>query len=288
MSLAANLQKTFPIFVSHNSKRLADMNRFILSLSTAFYLITATTFSALAGSVVPDDKTLAHEGARLGRAFNIAMKAGDAKAQNDIINEFNSILVTLKKQSQADILTGAFNNCNVPITRPETDAILYSRALMNAHISKDPIAIEDAEDISETVKKIYATDREAQEADRFSKLYECAVNGARLGYEYSLTNDSTRSKAITDNASVTRNTICSADSLSIKVFNDSFDYYSINLTTPENDAEIYSKKMKQATASGKQSDINAIARIVGYVYERYSFDRSKEEADKFNSLLNSL
>lgn len=264
------------------------MNRFILSLSTAFYLITATTFSALAGSVVPDDKTLAHEGARLGRAFNIAMKAGDAKAQNDILNEFNSILVTLKKQSQADILTGAFNNCNVPITSPETDAILYSRALMNAHLSKDPIAVEDAEDISETVKKIYATDREAQEADRFSKLYECAVNGARLGYEYSQTNDSTRSKAITDNASVTRNTICSGDSLSIKVFNDSFDYYSINLTTPENDAEIYSKKMKQAAASGKQSDINAIARIVGYVYERYSFDRSKDEADKFNSLLNSL
>ncbi len=231
--------------------------------------------------------SLVNHGLRLGLAYSEALKSGNTEKQSEIINEFNGILKTLRKQEQADILVNAFNNHTVPITNPETDAILYSRALMNAHGKADSTAIQDASDISETVKNIYLSNRNAQEAMQFTHLYECAVSGARLGNEYSLS-DEVSGKAIKAKAEQTSNKLCAGDSLSVKVFNDSFDYHSIRLTTPENDAEIYSEQMIAATKSGNQSSVNFTAKIIGFVYEHYCFERNREEADLFNTHINKL
>ena len=51
---------------------------------------------------------------------------------------------------------------------------------MNAHRSGDSIAIEDAEDIAETVKRIYVAEREESEAADYASLYD----GWRPTYEY--------------------------------------------------------------------------------------------------------
>ncbi len=235
-----------------------------------------------------DDNTLSSEGGRLGRAYNVAMKADDITKQNEVIDEFNSILEQLRKQHQVDIFTNAFNNINIPITNPETDAILYSRALMNAYAKNDTIAIEDASDIAETVKKLYSIERDSSYSELFAKLYKCAVSGAISGKEYSQAADSIVAKAITDKANIENKKICNGDSVAIKIFNDSFDYYSISITTAEEDAVKYSNMMKHAIASGKQANIDAVARITGYVYEHYSFDRNKEEAEQFNNRVNEL
>lgn len=264
------------------------MYRLFQKLSASIIATIILTTASSAQTTVPDNNTLASEGARLGRAYNAAMKAGDAGKQNEIINEFNSILITLKKQEQADILTNAFTNCTVPITKPETDALLYSRALMNAYAKGDSIAIEDATDIAGTVKNIYSTERTPEQAELYARLYDCAVSGARLGKEYSEATDTTACNGITAKADEIRSTVCAGDSLSTKIFNDSFDYYSIRLTTPEDDAAIYSEKMKQAGATGNQSQVNAVARMIGYVYEHYSLERSKEDADRFSTLTNEL
>lgn len=243
--------------------------------------------ACISWATTDDNTSLANHGLRLGWAYSEALKAGDTEKQADIITEFNDILKTLRKQEQADILVNAFNNCTVPITNPETDAILYSRALMNAHAKADSTAIADASDIAKTVRNIYLSNRNEQEAVQFAQLYECAVSGARLGNEYSFS-DEVNGKAIKTKTEQTRNNLCAGDSLSVKAFNDSFDYHSIRLTTPENDAEIYSEQMIAATKSGIQSSVNFTARIIGFVYEHYCFERNNEEADRFNSLINKL
>lgn len=233
------------------------------------------------------DDRLAHEGRRIGRAYHLALKSGDIDMQNDALNQFNEILVTLRKQSQADILTKAFNNVNINLTTPEKDAILYSRALMNARAKNDSIAIEDAIDIAKSVKEFYITERSNDDAIRYYNLYNNAVTGAELGNKYCLESDVMARMDIISEASEIRHSLAS-DDIATQIFNDSFDYYSIKLTTPEEDAKYYSSEMKKAIASGNQSQIDIVARIIGMVYEHYSFDRNADEANQFNSLTNKL
>lgn len=98
---------------------------------------------------------LAREGARIGRQFRAAVQSGDVEAQNAALDEIDAILATLKKQEQVDALSNAFNNCNVVITNPATDAEGYILALGNAYVEGDTIGIEDAQDIIATVQRQY-------------------------------------------------------------------------------------------------------------------------------------
>ncbi len=256
-------------------------------LSRLFFIISAILFaSPIINAQTMSDDRLAHEGRRIGLTYHLALKSGDTDMQNDAINQFNDILVTLRTQTQADILTNAFNNINIPITKPETDAIIYTRAIMNARAKNDSIAIEDANDIAAAVKEIYLTDRNAEESQLYAGLFEKSLAGATWGAKYSTADESAKSaiKADADNFKAA----FQADTVAVKVFNDSFDYYSINLTTPDEDAKKYSAIMKDATASGQQANVDAAARIIGLVYERYCFDRNGEEAKQFETAINEL
>ena len=249
---------------------------FVLAFSTDVY----------AQNNLTDDR-LAHEGRRIGIAYHLAVKSGDIDMQNDALNQFNEILVTLRKQSQADILTKAFNNVNIHLTTPEKDAILYSRALMNAHAKGDSIAIEDTIDIAKSVKEFYIVERCNDDANKYYNLYNIAVNGAELGNKYSVETDAMAQMEIISEAGEMRQSL-ESDSIASKIFNISFDYYSIRLKTPEEDAIYYSTEMKKAIASGQQSQVDAISRIIGMVFERYKFDCSDEAAALFNTRLNEL
>ena len=79
-----------------------------------------------------------------------------------------------------------------------------------------------------------------------------------------------------------------SDSIATKIFNNSFDYYSITIKTPEEDAIYYSSEMKKAIATGEQAQVDIVSRIVRMVYERYKFDCSDESAKLFNTRLNEL
>ncbi len=257
------------------------MFKYIFVILASYFIFSS---NAYAHSNLTDDR-LAHEGRRIGIAYHLAVKSGDIDMQNDALNQFNEILVTLRKQSQADILTKAFNNVNIHLTTPEKDAILYSRALMNARAKGDSIAIEDATDIAKSVKEFYIAERCNDDALKYYNLYNFAVKGAELGYKYSIETDAMTRMDIVSEAGEIRQSIAS-DYIATQIFNDSFDYYSIKLTTPEEDARYYSNEMKKAIASDDQSQVDVIARIIDMVYERYSFDRNAEEAKQFNSLIN--
>ena len=233
------------------------------------------------------NERLAQEGRRIGRDYHLAVKSGDIDSQNDALNRFNEILTTLRKQSQADILSKAFNNVNIVLNTPEKDALLYSRALMNAKAKKDSIAIMDAIDIAKSVKDFYAIERSNNDAERYYNLYDHAVTGADLGNEYRMTTDAMNRMDIISTANEIRQSL-ESDSTASEIFNDSFDYYSIALKTPEEDAIYFSTEMKKATASGQQSQVDAISRIIGMVFERYKFDCNDEAATLFNTRLNEL
>lgn len=224
---------------------------------------------------VPDDATLKEEGTRLGIAFYTAGQAGDTNAQNAVLNEFNDILLSLKKQYQVDILTDAFNRCNVPLSTPQQDAKAYSRTLMNAKISGDSIAIEDANDIIVTVRKLY-NERSIEEAAKFEFYLNAANTGGTLGLEQS-----------TDAYNLERAQF-ESDSLAVNLYDYSYGYYSVKITTVEDDATTYSQMMREATTTGDQEEVNRIGKIIGYVYEHYSLERGKEDANLFNERLNEL
>ncbi|MBQ7041958.1 MAG: hypothetical protein IJN66_04555 [Muribaculaceae bacterium] len=249
-------------------------------------LLLILSVNAVAQNTLSDDR-LAHEGRRIGRAYHLAVKSGDVDMQNDALNQFNEILITLRKQSQADILSKAFNNVNIVLNTPEKDALLYSRALMNAKARKDSIAIMDAIDIAKSVKDFYAIERSNNDAERYYNLYDHAVTGADLGNEYRMTTDAMNRMDIISTANEIRQSL-ESDSTASEIFNDSFDYYSIALKTPEEDAIYFSTEMKKATASGQQSQVDAISRIIGMVFERYKFDCNDEAATLFNTRLNEL
>lgn len=233
------------------------------------------------------NERLAQEGRRIGRDYHLAVKSGDIDSQNDALNRFNEILTTLRKQSQADILSKAFNNVNIVLNTPEKDALLYSRALMNAKAKKDSIAIMDAIDIAKSVKDFYAIERSNNDAERYYNLYDHAVTGADLGNEYRMTTDAMNRMDIISTANEIRQSL-ESDSTASEIFNDSFDYYSIALKTPEEDAIYYSSEMKKAIATGEQAQVDIVSRIVRMVYERYKFDCSDESAKLFNTRLNEL
>lgn len=233
-----------------------------------------------------NDEQLAREGARIGRAYYSAQKNGDIDLQNDALNQFNEILITLRKQAQVDILTNAFNNVNVPISNPVQDTKRYTRAVMNAYASGDSIAIEDANDIALTVKKLYAGNSGNELSSQYAILFDNNLKCAQLGREYSNTSDfETRLSLKAESQNIIQ---AATDSLSANLHNETFDYYSITLTTPEEDAVTYSEYMKKATASGLQSQVDAVARIIGMVYERYSLERNESDAKLFNSRVNEL
>ncbi len=259
------------------------MNRLILKTILAATLISGN-FS-LSHAQALSDEQLAREGARIGRAYYMATKNNDADLQNDALLQFNEILTTLKKQAQVDILTNAFNNVNIPIDKPEIDAKRYTRALMNAYRTGDSIAIEDATDIAQTVKNIYAIERSADEASRYATLYDLTATCAMLGYEYSQTNEYATRTSLSMQAEEIQKGL-SSDAEASQLLKNTFDYYSIALSTPEEDATKYSELMRKATSSGEQAQVDEVARITGMVYERYSLERSTDEAKKFNTLLN--
>lgn len=252
--------------------------------------IFLSAFSILA--IIPcsaqnyNDEQLAREGARIGRAYYSAQKNGDVDLQNDALNQFNEILITLRKQAQVDILTNAFNNVNVPLSTPIQDAKRYTRAVMNAYASGDSIAIEDAYDIASTVKKLYSSKSDSTLSVKYATLFDNNLKCAQLGHEYSNSTDpEIRLSLKAESQSIIQS---STDSLATDLLNETFDYYSITLTSPEKDAITYSEYMNKATASGLQSQVDAVARIIGMIYERYSLERNETEANIFNSRLNEL
>lgn len=229
---------------------------------------------------------LAREGTRIGRSYYLATRNNDPDLQADAINQFNEILVTLKKQVQVEILTNAFNNANIPIETPIIDARRYVRALMNAHRLGDSIAIEDAEDIAETVKRIYVAEREEQEAANYATLYDATVLCAQLGAK-AMGVDSVQYAMLKAEAK-TASQPFEPDSTKVAMLNDTFDYYAIVLTDAKRDAECYASKMNQAASSGSQAKADAVSRLVAMAYERYTLERGAEEAKLFITTYNDL
>ena len=167
---------------------------------------------------------------------------------------------------------------------------LFSTAggyLIDGIITKKLKPIEDAIDIAKSVKEFYIVERCNDDANKYYNLYNIAVNGAELGNKYSVETDAMAQMEIISEAGEMRQSL-ESDSIASKIFNISFDYYSIRLKTPEEDAIYYSTEMKKAIASGQQSQVDAISRIIGMVFERYKFDCSDEAAALFNTRLNEL
>lgn len=258
------------------------INKFLKTALCCVVLLTALP-------VLSQDLTheqLAREGARIGRCYYLATRNNDSDLQADAINQFNEILVTLKKQVQVEILTNAFNNANIPIETPLVDARRYTRALMNAHRSGDSIAIEDAEDIAETVKRIYVAEREESEAADYASLYDATVQCAQLGAKAAGV-DSTQYDMLKAEAK-TASQPFEADSAKVTMLNDTFDYYALMLTDAKRDAEHYASQMNQLASSGSQAEVDAVSRLVAMVYERYTLERGAEEAKLFITTFNTL
>ena len=230
---------------------------------------------------------LTAEGTRIGQAYNAALKAHDSAGQNAALAEFNDLLATLRKQEQIDIFSSAFTHANIAITSPDKDAVIYSRAIINAMHTGDSTGIEDANDIALTVLLRYENETDAATARQYRSCYDAAISASRLGYELSTASSDSISSAITNHAETLRTTF-SADSVASKIWNNCFDFHSIRLSSIEDDAAKYATRLKNASKSGSQDQLDAELRIIGYVYERYYLDRSEADAKQFNSRVNEL
>lgn len=255
-----------------------------INLLLSIVILAVTSLTASATSL--NDDRLAAEGARIGRMYHLAALSGDADMQNHAINEFNTILSSLRTQAQADILTNAFNNSNIVLKNPYDDAQAYTRAFMDAYSANDSIAMTDAIDLANAVKRFYESERSADDATTFDRLHSTAREAALLGYGMRECHGSSCAD-IANKTAMLRQELTN-DSLALDIFNYNYDYYSIRLTSPEEDAARYAEAMNKATASGTQNNVNAAARIIGMIYQRYSLEKGEDEATKFNNRINEL
>lgn len=255
-------------------------------LNTLLILVIIAAAGLKASSATLNDDRLATEGTRIGRIYHLAVLSGDADMQNHAIKEFNTLLSGLRTQGQADILTKAFNNANIVLKNPYDDAQAYTRTFMDAYSANDSTAMTDAIDLANAVKRFYESERSADDAATFNRLHSAAREAAILGHGMRECHDSSCAD-FANKAAMLRQELAN-DSLALGIFNYNYDYYSIRLTTPEEDASKYADVINKATASGSQSNVDAAARIIGMIYQRYFLEKGKDEATRFNSRINQL
>lgn len=260
-----------------------NMNNLKKVLTLSF---VALTFSIGVSQSLSDAELVA-SGTKIGQAYHQALTAGDVAAQNDALNQFNEILATLRRQQQVDLFSNAFTHSNIHLTTPEKDARLYSRAVIKALRANDSIGVEDAYAIAFTVGQRYYSEAPADTAAMFESYYKTAITSSLHGYNKSVAVDVARRDDISRQASEERN-IYATDSVTAKLWDDCFDFHSINLSSVEEDAIRYADMLKTASKSGEQTQLDAVARIIGFVYERYYLDRSADEAKQFNARVNEL
>lgn len=230
---------------------------------------------------------LSREGVRLGRIFNNAIKVGDVEAQNKALEDVDAILSTLKKQDQVDAFMNAFNNCNIEISTPENDAIMYVRALGNAQVARDEIGIEDAQDIIAEVKNKYlALGNEKYQL--FVKYFGIASKSLELGI---LQRNASGDEVVINNVTMQLNDLhneYSTDEVSMKIIDDTYGYFSVVTTNLEYDAQLYAEKMVAAQKSGNLDQVNDVAKKIGYLYQRYYYEKGKSVADDLNNKINQI
>ncbi len=253
-------------------------------------VILSTIFFAPSLAIASEPLTpaqLTAEGTRIGKAYHAALKAENAAEMDAALGEFNDFLGNLRKQEQVDVFSSAFTHSNIIITSPDKDAIIYSRAVINALQSSDSISIEDANDIATTVLLRYEVETDSATSQKYRTYYDTALTASRLGIEASsAATDSINSSII--NRAKELQTTYSTDSISTKIWNDCFDFHSIRLSTVEEDATKYANRLIEASKSGEQSKLDAEIRIIGYIYERYYIDRSEADAKQFNTRVNEI
>lgn len=259
------------------------MNNFKLFLTLS--IIVLTSMAGVSQSL--SDAELVASGTKIGQAYHQALTAGDVAAQNDALNQFNEILATLRRQQQVDLFSNAFTHSNIHLTTPEKDARLYSRTVIKAIRANDSIGVEDAYAIAFTVGQRYYSEAPADTAAMFESYYKAAITSSLHGYNQSVATDNVSRDDIARQASKDRN-IYATDSITEKLWDDCFDFHSIVLSSTEEDAIRYADMLKTASKSGEQTQLDAVARIIGFVYERYYLDRSADEAKKFNARVNEL
>lgn len=248
---------------------------------TSLFLF-ATIFSA--SSQALSERDLAREGTRIGRAYHMALRNGDVELQNDALSQFNEILITLRKQSQADIFTNAFNRANILISSPVTDVKLYTQTTMKALLSGDSIAISDAQDIALTVKQIYASERDSSEAEYYALLYDANVKCGTLGNLLSKSSDNDKISLYKNEAEQLKKQF-SSDTTAVKVLENTFEYFSVAITTPRNDADKYIDAHKKAVLENNADRAESIRRKIQITYSRYQIERNKDEAELFRTLI---
>ncbi len=259
------------------------MNILKLLITASIILISTTTVSAENQSATEIMET----GTRIGKLYYKALRAEDTAGQNAALAEFNEILSTMRNQADIDIFTAAFTRSNIDISTPEKDARLYSRAVIKATRACDSIGVIDANDIATTVILLYKTERPVEEAKQYHDYYMAAITASQLGYEASEAKSDDISASILNHAAEQRATYAT-DSVAAKIWDDCIDFHSIRLSSIEEDAAKYADSLKAATKSGSQEQLDATARIIGFVYERYYLDRSEAEAKQFNDRVNEL
>lgn len=260
---------------------MMNFKRFISII--ALVLVTSLAVDAQVMSL----DELAREGSRIGRQFQAALKAGDVEAQNAALNEIDAILATLKKQEQVDALTNAFNNCNVVITNPATDAEGYTLALGNAYVEGDTIGIEDAQDIIATVQRQYL-ERPADEQKMFDRYLLASRSALDLGLAARKAHGNTEAiKNIEAQVDELR-TKQQGDSVALKLVNNIYGFYATVLTDIDSDAQLCADKIIEAQKTGSQELLNKAAHEVGCYYKRYAHEKGDDVAKEFNQKINTL
>ncbi len=260
-------------------KLINDMNvRRIFCIVSIFCFIA----SSLAENSI---EYLNREGARIGRYFKKATQEGNVEGQNIALLQMDSILSTLKKQEQVDALTNAFNNCNVEITVPKNDAILYMRALGNALVAHDDIGAEDAKDIIENVKQQYKT-KSVDEYNAFEKYLKAADAGILLGI--AKRNASSEELSEIKNQESAIKTTYENDGELLDVFVSICGFFSTKITDIDSDADLCASKILEAQKSGKQELIDEAKKEVVYMYEHYLLEQGEDVATLFDKKVNEI
>lgn len=230
---------------------------------------------------------LAREGARIGRQFRAAVQSGDVEAQNAALDEIDAILATLKKQEQVDALSNAFNNCNVVITNPATDAEGYILALGNAYVDGDTIGIEDAQDIIATVQRQYL-ERPADEQKMFDRYLLASRSALDLGLAARKAHGNTEAIKNIETQVEELRTKQQGDSVALKLVDNIYGFYAAVLTDIDSDAQLCANKIVEAQKSGSQVTLDKVVHEVGCYFKRYAHERGDEVANVFNQKVNTL
>ena len=233
-------------------------------------------FTASAQMLSVDE--LQKEGARIGRNFQRATKMGDVEGQKNALNDLDAILSTLKKQEQVDALTEAFNNCNIEISTPEKDAKAYVVALGNAIVDGDSIAIEDANDIIQTVKERYQQQNNDSIFSYYLTMAKCALD-CGLNARFSQNEDellasksqieALKGEYMTDNV---------AQSLIDYIYG----FFATTISDVDTDAKKCASMIINAQKSGSEEQLNNANKTVGYYYARYVIEKGEIVAQEFN------